>query len=693
MLLIVDRFHWARVIIRAQVVDLDFVSIQLGRAVSVRRAVLRYIRDGYRTGFSLNPLFLERLVSAQLPDSERVPALYAYLVSDPAKVQTTVSWDAAAYAENNPESITAPGGPLGYCWRSLRLGGSVLLGRNSNGRRVTYSDVLQAVQDALRGAPSKPAAQGETVGPALVWYLGKEDADGSTLLVLSSLLDDQTVTALCLDETAPDDLRVAAAQITLWDSRAQIRDAASRPEAAHDEGTIVLIRAAGAEVTAETARALIRGAEAGPVQALWLRPNGTIASAATTLREGRSDALFAEHPVEDVRGLGGSLPSDVLDSPVRAYRVGDASAPRTLLGFTATSEAAFSESPFPAGSDSALAELQPGRGLELSLSESAAPVITRRSIELLQLPDGTSVPRLRWAIKTAAPAGSAGEAWGDTHFARGLASALERLGQYVAVDALTAAHRATSHLDDVVLVLRGPERIRPPAAATTLQWIISHPDEITTDEIQDFDIVYAASAAWAAAASTRMGVEIRALLQCTDVHRFFPRGLPRSPDLVFVGTARGIYRPSVVEPLRAGASLRVYGPDWRGFIPASAIAGTHVPNDELPQVYESAGAVMNDHWPAMQREGFISNRLYDVVAAGGRAISDHVTGIPDIFTTAVRTYRSTSELLELVATPLDTLFPPDDELAEIRSAVRAEHSFDARAQELLRTVIRSRDTE
>ena len=52
-----------------------------------------------------------------------------------------------------------------------------------------------------------------------------------------------------------------------------------------------------------------------------------------------------------------------------------------------------------------------------------------------------SPPRLRWTIDTAAPAGPRGERWGDTHFARSLAAALERCGQDVSVDSRDARHR------------------------------------------------------------------------------------------------------------------------------------------------------------------------------------------------------------------------------------------------------------
>lgn len=53
-----------------------------------------------------------------------------------------------------------------------------------------------------------------------------------------------------------------------------------------------------------------------------------------------------------------------------------------------------------------------------------------------------------------------------------------------------------------------------------------------------------------------------------------------------------------------------------------------VRNEDLPVVYRGFGAVLNQHWPDMARLGFVSNRLYDVAAAGGYFITDACNGIP-----------------------------------------------------------------
>ena len=81
--------------------------------------------------------------------------------------------------------------------------------------------------------------------------------------------------------------------------------------------------------------------------------------------------------------------------------------------------------------------------------------------------------------------------------------------------------------------------------------------------------------------------------------------------------------------------------------------------------------------------GFVSNRLYDVLACGTPVISDPVEGIGDIFGGAVSEYRSIEELSSLVE---DVLRDPTraKRRAELgRRRVLARHTFDHRAEELL----------
>lgn len=690
----IDRLWWAHTIRRADIVDVDLVRAQVpGRPMTARRAVRAYVRGGFRSGLVLNPLFLEEFVSAQLPDADRVPALYAYLVSDSARIETTVAWSAAAHGDSYTDSQRVFGGALGHAWGMLRRGGAVQVGGTRVDLPTLNNKMLSALDERAWQSPVEPERYADDVGVVLIARLDEDDTDGHLLTAVTEFIrsDSSAKAVASLDAAAaPPSLRAAAALIALSEPR--IRLEATAP-AELSRGTIVLRRDPGSEVSVETLHALQQAASEGSVMPLLLSPDGTVAAAGVIARGERGYPLLTGFPAEDARALGATTSTAAAFGPVMAERVGFSTAARVItthsvmIGKNSPDFDPVGPIPLPGVADSSQGILS--RRLVVAGWTKRGPSI-RTVDESHTLPDGRVIPRLRWGIKTAAPAGPRGESWGDTHFARGLAAALERLGQYVAVDARPAALRPSSGVDEVSLVLRGPHRINPPSSGMRLLWVISHPDEISAPELADFDHVFAASRSWSRSASARFGREIEPLLQCTDPTRFRPAGLHRDGNIVFVGTARGIHRPAVIAPTRAGIPLRVYGPDWRGYIPAAQIADTGIPNDELPARYESAGVVLNDHWPDMRRNGFISNRPYDVLAAGGRVISDDVEGMEEEFAGAVAIFRDESELVRMLRGDLDRLFPHEDELTRVGALIRQRDSFDARAATLLEVVLSSR---
>lgn len=297
--------------------------------------------------------------------------------------------------------------------------------------------------------------------------------------------------------------------------------------------------------------------------------------------------------------------------------------------------------------------------------------------------------RLRWSIKNPAHPGPRGDVWGDTHFIEALASALRREGQDV-VTFRHGTHRAPSTaFDDVNLVIRGLDRVHAQPGKVNVLWVISHPELVTVDEIQEYDLVYAASFGWAARMSKLAGVSVRPLLQATDPGRF---RAPASPEvdrtIAFVGQARHSEpRAVVMDALALGAEVKVWGPRWEQHVSDSMVMGDYFPNEELSAFYSGTALMLNDHWSDMAEQGFISNRLFDIVAAGGRVVSDWVEGIDELFGGLVRTYRSSSELKELLDLErIESNFPTGDEALEVSSRVRIDHSFDKRARTLIEDV-------
>ncbi|MFD6139801.1 hypothetical protein [Promicromonospora sp. NPDC060271] len=392
-----------------------------------------------------------------------------------------------------------------------------------------------------------------------------------------------------------------------------------------------------------------------------------------------------------------------------------------LVGTRGAGAAAFDSSPQP-GEDlpafraawpevpSGSADLFAAFGLSpvfLGVSAVSAPEKESSWTRALWLPAGAgrgatvteAPPSLRWAIKIAAPAADRARQWGDFHFANSLADALRALGQRAVVDNRLNDARFTSYTDDVVVTLRGLFAVTLPTNVTSVAWVISHPDAVTARELATYDLRYAASPRWARDVSSAWDLPVRPLLQCTDPSRFYLDDEP-VPEVVgkalFVGNSRGEARPVVMHTVASGTPIAVYGEQWEGFLPAAAIAGTYVPNEILRRYYRSAAWALNDHWADMRDLGFVSNRVFDVLASGGRLLTDAIEGLDEI-TRNVLPERGlarfrTAEDLEAVLAGEGGAWYDETSLRALSDHVRKEHSFGARAQVLLEDVLAHRAT-
>ena len=88
----------------------------------------------------------------------------------------------------------------------------------------------------------------------------------------------------------------------------------------------------------------------------------------------------------------------------------------------------------------------------------------------------------------------------------------------------------------------------------------------------------------------------------------------------------------------------------------------------------------------MREMGFVSNRIFDVLASGGRLVTDDVQGLSEVFPDSVATYSSPIELMEILNRDPDEVYPPE-KLAALSEVVRNEHSFDTRAGVLIDDVV------
>lgn len=290
----------------------------------------------------------------------------------------------------------------------------------------------------------------------------------------------------------------------------------------------------------------------------------------------------------------------------------------------------------------------------------------------------------RIGICIGVPGRARAEAWGDYHFARALQRQFERRGHPTRVHLLPEWVAGAVARDDVVLHLFGLSELGPRPAQTTVLWNISHPELVSAELCNSYDLVCVASASFAKELADVVDVEVVPLVQCTDPERFSPDPTGPVHDLLFVANSRRSRRRIVDDLGATPHDFAVYGRYWSAdLIDQRYVRGDHVPNAELRRYYSSAKLVLNDHWPDMRAHGFLSNRLYDALACGACVVSDHVDGIAEEFDDAVVTYRDADDLRRTIERLLADPAERTERGERGRKAVLARHTFAHRVDELL----------
>ena len=293
-------------------------------------------------------------------------------------------------------------------------------------------------------------------------------------------------------------------------------------------------------------------------------------------------------------------------------------------------------------------------------------------------------------IKSPCPNETEQPFWGDHHFAVALVKAFKQIGvDQCYIDNLDRWYSTPSDDYDVVIVLRGLSQYKPDPKHLNILWIISHPEKIPADEMQQYDKIYCASEKYADHLNLQHSLNVSPLLQATDPDLFWPRNDSSllGDTLLFVGNSRNIYRDSVKYLVENNFDqLRVIGRGWEQFIDASYVSMQNIANAQLCKEYQGAHFVFNDHWDTMREYGFISNRIFDVVASGSKLITDYVEGLDSILPkNIVFSYHHVDEIKHYLQSPHS--WPTPDALTKAASFIRENHTFEARAKTILAYVL------
>lgn len=287
----------------------------------------------------------------------------------------------------------------------------------------------------------------------------------------------------------------------------------------------------------------------------------------------------------------------------------------------------------------------------------------------------------RVAFKVGVPGRDEIESWGDTHFARAMAASLDSLGYASEIHILPEWDLPKKQHCDIVIHLKGLTPYTPKPGHLNVLWLISHPEELDPGECDKYDLVLVASQSYAEHLATQTRRPVHFLPQATAADRFFSR--EPEDDLVtpllFVGNTRGQRRLAIDWAIQEKLPLSVYGGGWRGMIPDEYIVADSFPNERLGALYSSAQVVLTDHWPDMRECGFISNRIFDVLASGGVVLSDRVDGLEELFGDLVPTFDSAEELGRLVRDLTSDEARREAIRSKAADLIRREHTFDQRA--------------
>ncbi|WP_095587268.1 glycosyltransferase family protein [Actibacterium ureilyticum] len=297
-------------------------------------------------------------------------------------------------------------------------------------------------------------------------------------------------------------------------------------------------------------------------------------------------------------------------------------------------------------------------------------------------------PRIRLLLPCPPPV--PGRVWGDFYFARSLSAALQAQGCGVEFEfhqvltrkerrwRIPTRRRLSREID---LVIRGKQPYRPLGFRPFYMWLISQTDTVTDDELRQVRHVFVASKPYAEKLQAK-GISASFLPQCTDPAIFQPK--PADPDcrthLLFVGNRRNYAaRPVVQMALDSGEDLAVWGRGWNDDLPAGVLRGDMIDNTDLGRHYRSADVVLNDHTSDMLKDGFVSNRVYDVLACGRPLLTEDMPGIPEDIRPHLYLYRD-GDFADVLKRAIGEC---DRDRSQVAAHVLRTHTFDQRAKVIL----------
>lgn len=227
--------------------------------------------------------------------------------------------------------------------------------------------------------------------------------------------------------------------------------------------------------------------------------------------------------------------------------------------------------------------------------------------------------------------------WGDYWVKYELSMEFKRLG-------VTVVEKD----EDALIHLFGTPTKNLSGKSYNVVWLYSHPDLVTAENLKPYDRIYCASPDFTEKLLEMRYTNVETMYASTSKK---PLAVPVEYDIVFVGNAR-TGKPegrTIIKDIgNTRHNLKVWGNLWEKILPERYYGGRYWDYLQIERLYASALVTLNDHHKDMSREGFVSNKIFDILASGGFAISKYNKGINTIFRESVPQYMTPEDLRNLV---------------------------------------------
>ncbi|MBI9077608.1 MAG: glycosyltransferase [Desulfatibacillum sp.] len=261
--------------------------------------------------------------------------------------------------------------------------------------------------------------------------------------------------------------------------------------------------------------------------------------------------------------------------------------------------------------------------------------------------------------------------WGDHWVKEELSIEFRKLG-------LTTSDRNP----DIILQLFGSPPKKLPENTYNIVWVYSHPDMINPRNIRPFDKITCAAVSFISKLDSFGYLNSEFMPACTSKTPFKAELIH---DMIFLGNARRSRsdgRKVVMDMRTTNLDFKVWGNLWEQLLPSENYGGLYWDYERLEELYASARITLNDHHPDMAREGFISNKVFDILASGGFLISQANTGLKSVFGDSVPQYETPDQLKKLASYYLNN--PPQREaLMQQGQKIALSHTYRKCAEQFL----------